>query len=141
MKYLKELSEDLISENLPLKITTSIIERLLVARLSLDENSDDNAIPLFDYLVGCWRALCEVQRKTNKLLLEKDISEAQKNELNTKVKERVERLNIAKELIVSYSGFVISTLAEMFPQSQRFLFYYIFFFFIRNIMNYNIVNQ
>jgi len=117
--YLKELSEDLISENLPMKITTSIIERLLVARLSLDENAEDNATPLFDYLVSCWRALCEVQRKVNKLLLEKDISEVQKNELNNKVKERIERLNISKELIVSYSGFVISTLAEMFPQSQR----------------------
>ncbi|OUM67395.1 hypothetical protein PIROE2DRAFT_5141, partial [Piromyces sp. E2] len=117
--YLKELSEDLISENLPLKITTSIIERLLVARLSLDDNAKDNAVPLFDYLVNCWRALCKVQRKTNKLLLEKDITEMQKNELNIKVKERIERLNSAKELIVSYSGFVISTLAEMFPQPQR----------------------
>jgi len=117
--FLKELSEDLISESLPLKITTSIIERLLVARLSLDDNAKDDAVPLFDYLVNCWKALCEVQRKTNKLLLEKDITESQKNELNTKVNERIERLNSAKELIVSYSGFVISTLAEMFPQPQR----------------------
>ncbi|KAG4100271.1 ubiquitin elongating factor core-domain-containing protein [Neocallimastix lanati (nom. inval.)] len=119
LKYLKELSEDLISEDLPLKFTTSIVERLLVARLSLDENADDNATPLFDYLVGCWVELCEVQRKTNKLLLEKDITEMQKKDLTDKVKERIGRLNTAKELIVSYSGFVISTLAEMFPQSER----------------------
>jgi len=117
--FLKELAEDLISENLPLKFTTNIIERLLVARLSLDDNSKDDAVPLFDYLVNCWKALCEVQRKTNKLLMEKDVTEMQKKDLNVKVKERIERLNITKELIVSYSGFVISTLAEMFPQSER----------------------
>jgi len=117
--FLKELSEDLISESLPLKITTNIIERLLVARLSLDENSKDNAQPLFDYLVNCWKTLCEVQRKTNKLLSEKDVTEMQKKDLETKIKERIERLNTTKELIVSYAGFVISTLAEMFPQPQR----------------------
>jgi len=89
--------------------------------LSLDDNSKDDAIPLFDYLVNCWKALCEVQRKTNKLLMEKDVTEMQKNDLNVKVNERIERLNVTKELIVSYSGFVISTLAEMFPQSERFI--------------------
>jgi len=96
--------------------------------LSLDDNAKDDAVPLFDYLVNCWKALCEVQRKTNKLLLEKDITESQKNELNTKVNERIERLNSAKELIVSYSGFVISTLAEMFPQPQRCLLLNIIYF-------------
>jgi len=119
LTFLKELAEDLISENLPLKITTNIIERLLYARLSLDDNAKDDAIPLFDYLVNCWKKLTEIQRKTNKLLSEKDITQMQKKELKDKVKERVERLNATKELIVSYSGFVISTLVEVFPQPQR----------------------
>lgn len=120
--FLQDLYEELLSEELPLKIDSSIIERVIISRLSMPQNSDVNAIPLFDYLIECWKKLCEVQRKIKKLLQTKLENEVQKKELEEKIEERINRMNASSKLIISYSGFVISPgLNEMFPQSERVL--------------------
>ncbi|CAG8568447.1 6694_t:CDS:2 [Paraglomus occultum] len=100
------------------KLSQSLLDRALFARLSLDPNgmsdNDDTTIaiaslpdvPLFDYLVDCWKSVADV--KKNVLAREKILDPAVLN-------QRIEVLDKVKGLVVSYAGLILQS-PEMFPQ-------------------------
>ncbi|KAJ3033823.1 hypothetical protein HDV00_005788 [Rhizophlyctis rosea] len=114
-KYLGGVVEELQSENLPLKITSSTMGQVLYARLSLPENADSNAVPLFDYLVGAWGRTRKQQSILN------DMVERAKGDEKVQAiaARRRETLEAARGLLLNYSGLVINPeMADSFPQVQ-----------------------
>ncbi|SGY17721.1 BQ5605_C015g07870 [Microbotryum silenes-dioicae] len=123
--YLKDVAEEIAAETAPdratpLKLDAESIDRLLLARLSLSPSvmTDDPeiitvvaALPenqtSFGYLGGCWK---RERAERQKLLSRKNLSAAD-------LSARVEVLNKAKALIVSYTGLVLID-PSMFPQEH-----------------------
>ncbi|KAJ3014704.1 hypothetical protein HKX48_004997 [Thoreauomyces humboldtii] len=108
-KYLEEVAKEMEAEGEPLFITTSQLERVLYARLSLPDNAAGG--PLFDYLVEAWKRLSDVRNRTRSLL---------QNATNVPPADSARRLGTletAQGLIINYSGLVIHPdLAASFPQ-------------------------
>ncbi|ORX94013.1 hypothetical protein K493DRAFT_315713 [Basidiobolus meristosporus CBS 931.73] len=115
-----ELQEELGTSNL--RITQDLLDRTMIARLSYDPNGsslmEEDApksptpqqlgIPLFDYLLGCWKRASEIKRGT--LSRQKSLGEQV-------AQERVQVLEAIKRLSVSYAGIVLQ-MPEMFPQQD-----------------------
>ncbi|KAJ1963796.1 Ubiquitin conjugation factor E4 [Dipsacomyces acuminosporus] len=107
--YLKNVADELKEEGVPLLITTSTFDRVLVSRLE-EANVVTNGISVLDYLLNSWRAantvvtnLTGVKGKT----LDPAIREA-----------RVFALKEAQGLLVSYMGISLQY-PDMFPQFGR----------------------
>ncbi|CAG8448174.1 2139_t:CDS:10, partial [Ambispora gerdemannii] len=125
--YLNSLVAELREEepenaSRPFKLSAELIDRALVSRLSINpqEMSDDNdtliaivnlpKIPLFDYLLECWKRAVEIKRN----LISRGKS------LDPKVlNQRVAVMDKIKELTVSYAGLVIQ-MPDMFSQFDTF---------------------
>ncbi|KAF9974459.1 hypothetical protein BGZ73_002117 [Actinomortierella ambigua] len=112
--YLSSLADELKEENEPLLISQASLDRVLVARMSIDPNEISNVadlecgqlkLTLFDYLLECWKRLETVKLQT---------SRARALPPNV-IEERVKSLNASKDLLVSYAGLVLQ-MPEMFPQ-------------------------
>ncbi|KAJ3297362.1 hypothetical protein HDU76_006628, partial [Blyttiomyces sp. JEL0837] len=116
---LTSMLEEFVNENLPLKFSSSNIDALIHARLSRPENADSSEPALFDYLIACWKRVQDVRRRVNQVL-EKAESVVGKEGLSTvqdTVNRRLELVENARALTVSYSGLVVTPeMAEMFPQ-------------------------
>ncbi|KAI9019583.1 ubiquitin elongating factor core-domain-containing protein [Phycomyces nitens] len=109
-----ELEEE--QEPKPFKLSQSLMDRVLVARLSLDPNESYPNIPQaiqqdlksshFDYLINCWKRAQEIKRNT--LTRSKNLERAV-------LDRRLAVLDSVKLLLVSYSGLVLQ-IPDMFPQ-------------------------
>ncbi|KAI8978027.1 ubiquitin elongating factor core-domain-containing protein [Pilobolus umbonatus] len=116
--FLSGLVEELIEENdpHPTRMNCQYLDRIIVARLSLDPNETHEDLPddikqelhilHFDYLLNCWKQAHEIRRNT--LLRSKNLDKAV-------VQERINALDSIKALLVSYSGLVLQ-IPDMFPQ-------------------------
>ncbi|KAI8373503.1 ubiquitin elongating factor core-domain-containing protein [Choanephora cucurbitarum] len=116
--YLSGLAEELVEENEPHpnRLSEKMLDRIIVARLSLDPTEPDPSLPQdiastlqlpdFDYLLQCWKAAHEIRKNTafRSKNLEKSILD-----------QRLAVLDNVKALIVSYSGLVLQ-MPDMFPQ-------------------------
>jgi len=89
-------------------ITTSLLDRVLVARLSLPENVDREKESLFLYLLIAWKRCMDVKKKLSIHLKDEDV-----------LSKRLAALEKARELIISYVGIVLQ-MPDMFPQPQKF---------------------
>ncbi|KAF7298968.1 U-box domain-containing protein [Mycena indigotica] len=116
--WLKPLAIELETENsTPLRLTTDIIDRLLIARLEMDPGnmSDDldflpvlASLPaqqtIFEYLVGCWKR----SNASRSALMKKTYAPLD-------LQNALRRLDKIHELIISYTGLTLQE-PEMFPQ-------------------------
>nr|XP_019011039.1 ubiquitin-conjugation factor E4 B [Kwoniella pini CBS 10737]OCF49820.1 ubiquitin-conjugation factor E4 B [Kwoniella pini CBS 10737] len=121
--WLKGLAEELIEENCPqpLETTVDMADRLLIARLSLDPasmaSSDDPDVlsvlvglptgeTIFEYLTGCWKRLYGANR------------ESLKYSFSTEERRSwAAAFDKLKGLIISYCGMTLED-PTMFPQPQ-----------------------
>ncbi|KAI9096092.1 ubiquitin elongating factor core-domain-containing protein [Phlyctochytrium arcticum] len=114
-KLVPELVEEFKAEGLPLRVTKEQIERVLYARLSLPENAGDSSIPLFDYLIGCWKRV-QTTKGGVRSIVERGQGDPQ---LAETAKRRVEGLEPLRALLVSYSALVVNPeMADTFPQPK-----------------------
>ncbi|OCF33004.1 ubiquitin-conjugation factor E4 B [Kwoniella heveanensis BCC8398] len=121
--WLKDLEDELVQEgqSRPLRTTIDLVDRLLIARLSLDldamSNSDDAdkltilaGLPtgetIFEYLTGCWKRLYAVHKELTKF----SFSPEEKARWTVSF-DRI------KALIISYCGMTLED-PTMFPQPQ-----------------------
>ncbi|KAJ7095825.1 ubiquitin elongating factor core-domain-containing protein [Mycena belliarum] len=118
--WLKHLAMELEADEpqqLPIRLNGDIIDRLLIARLELDPSAmtdDLDFLPViaslppqqttFEYLVGCWKRL----NSTRSALMKKPYSPVD-------VQNALNRLEKARELVISYTGLTLQE-PEMFPQ-------------------------
>ncbi|KND04737.1 hypothetical protein, variant [Spizellomyces punctatus DAOM BR117] len=110
---LPDLVEEFNAESIPLKFTTAQLERVLYARLSLEQNASASSPPLFDYLVETWKRIQRVRSHISSVV-EKGSSNPSVGEV---ARRRLEFLDTAQRLVVSYSGLVINPeMAGSFPQ-------------------------
>ncbi|GBC03242.1 hypothetical protein RclHR1_05020019 [Rhizophagus clarus] len=101
------------------KLSQSLLESALVARLNIDPNqmSDDEEtlqaisklprISLFDYLLDCWKRASDIKRNL--------LARSSKTLEPSVVNERVKVMDALKDLLVNYAGLVIQY-PDMFPQ-------------------------
>ncbi|KAL0082191.1 ubiquitin elongating factor core-domain-containing protein [Phycomyces blakesleeanus] len=111
-----ELEEE--EEPKPFKLSQALMDRILVARLSLDPNEtypnlpqnvqQDLKISHFDYLLNCWKRAQDIKRNT---------LTRSKNLEKTVLDKRLSVLDSVKLLLVSYSGLVLQ-IPDMFPQIE-----------------------
>ncbi|KAI7869787.1 ubiquitin elongating factor core-domain-containing protein [Spinellus fusiger] len=102
----------------PYRLSQSLIDRLLVARLSIEPPTDaanysvdvqrELRAPHFNYLLESWRRAHEIKRNT--LIRSKNLDK-------TVLKTRLDMLDSVKFLLVSYSGLVLQ-IPDMFPQME-----------------------
>ncbi|KAJ3414089.1 hypothetical protein HDV05_007123 [Chytridiales sp. JEL 0842] len=121
--HLPTLLSELQSENLPTKLTPTIIDRILYTRLSLPSNTDPTSAPLFDYLLSSWKRVVEARKRVQSVVEKAGLVKAEdKAGLDERVERRLEVLVKVRELAVSYSGLVIMPgMAESFPQREDIL--------------------
>lgn len=103
----------------PNKLNQQYLDRIIVARLSLDPTEQHQELPQdiantlytlhFDYLLNCWKTVYEIRKNT----LQKS-----KNLQKSVLDQRLAVLDSVKTLIVSYSGLVLQ-MPDMFPQVQK----------------------
>ncbi|RIA98699.1 ubiquitin elongating factor core-domain-containing protein [Glomus cerebriforme] len=120
--YLNSLVAELKEEDpakTSFKLSQSLLEKALFARLSIDPNqmSDDeetflaiSKLPrtsLFNYLLDCWKRASEIKRNL--------LTRASKTLDPLVVNERVKVMEALKDLLVNYVGLVIQY-PDMFPQ-------------------------
>ncbi|ORX34333.1 hypothetical protein BCR36DRAFT_588563 [Piromyces finnis] len=93
-------------------------KRLISCTLSLDDNANDNAVPLFDYLVNCWRALCEISDNIEEIfdpILKYIMDEMNKQNLN---KNYLPPLNAVSKLLTNkLIAAIVPTLNYWNPES------------------------
>ncbi|KAG0749651.1 hypothetical protein G6F57_002879 [Rhizopus arrhizus] len=118
--YLRGLADELIEEQepQPRKLSQKHLDRIIVARLSLDPNESHSELPQditntlyvlhFDYLLNCWKQAYDIRRNT--LIRSKNLEK-------TILEQRLDVLDSVRQLIISYSGLVIQ-MPDMFPQIQ-----------------------
>ncbi|GAA5820843.1 hypothetical protein JCM11251_001840 [Rhodosporidiobolus azoricus] len=124
LTYLKDVATEIAEEEpslpKPLRLTSTIVDRLLLSRLSLPSASDSEdpevltvlaALPAemtaFEYLAGCWkRERGERLRVVGK-----------KDSNPTEAQKRIAALDHVKGLVVSYLGLVLMD-SGMFPQDH-----------------------
>nr|XP_019046475.1 ubiquitin-conjugation factor E4 B [Kwoniella bestiolae CBS 10118]OCF25405.1 ubiquitin-conjugation factor E4 B [Kwoniella bestiolae CBS 10118] len=121
--WLKGLEEELIEENQPQPLNTTIdlADRLLIARLSLDTESmassnDPDALSvlaglpsgetIFEYLTGCWKRLYGVNRESNRYSFSNDEKSSW-----------AAAFDKLKALVISYCGMTLED-PTMFPQPK-----------------------
>lgn len=107
------------AEPQPNKLNQQYLDRIIVARLSLDPTEQHSELPQdisntlytlhFDYLLTCWRTVFEIRRNT--LQRSKNLDKAV-------LDQRLAVLDSVKALIVSYSGLVLQ-MPDMFSQTQK----------------------
>ncbi|KAL9552599.1 hypothetical protein MBANPS3_003682 [Mucor bainieri] len=119
--YLAGLVDELIEEKEPQpnKLNQQYLDRIIVARLSLDPTEQHAELPQdvantlytlhFDYLLTCWKTVFEIRRNT---------LQRSKNLEKSVLDQRLAVLDSVKTLIVSYSGLVLQ-MPDMFPQIQN----------------------
>ena len=115
-----------------LTFTASMMDRILHSRLSLPENSQPSAVPLFDYLVDCWKRCGEALKRVAMVKEKIGLLEAERTgNLVELCRERCMVISEARQLVVSYSGLVITPgVAESFLQRDELSFvYYLFIYF------------
>lgn len=122
--YLKGLNAELEAEEpsttlRPFTITPALLDRVLVARLSIDpdEMTDDDDVLLalsalppistFHYLLDCWKRAQALRRDVRSRF--RDPQQQQ---------ERFAEIDSLKALIVSYAGLIL-TMPDMFPQFKE----------------------
>lgn len=103
----------------PNKLSAQFLDRIIVARLSLDPNEKHDDLPEdiarclnithFDYLLNCWRTAYDIRRNT---------VQRSKNLEKPVFDQRLSVLDSVRALIVSYSG-LVTQMPDMFPQIQR----------------------
>ncbi|SOV01532.1 related to UFD2 - ubiquitin fusion degradation protein [Ustilago sp. UG-2017a] len=121
--YLKELADELSSESpgsTP-KLSSSIADQILIARLSLDPNGDvmsDDAEHIlilaslpkgqtsWDYLIACWKKARTEESRVRKTLSPADQPKA------------LAALEEIRALLISYAGLVLQT-PDMFPNATK----------------------
>ncbi|CEI90732.1 hypothetical protein RMCBS344292_05047 [Rhizopus microsporus] len=118
--YLRGLVEELIEEQEPHpdKLSQKHLDRIIVARLSLDPNEPHEELPKdiadtlnithFDYLLNCWKQAYDIRKNT--LIRSKGLEKAV-------LDQRLSVLDSVRQLVISYSGLVIQ-MPDMFPQIQ-----------------------
>lgn len=118
--YLKGLVDELIEEKEPNpdKLSQTHLDRIIVARLSLDPNESHDELPKdiadtlyvlhFDYLLNCWKQAYDIRRNT--FVRSKNLEKAV-------LEQRLNVLDHVRQLIISYSGLVVQ-MPDMFPQVQ-----------------------
>lgn len=96
--WLKDLAEELEAEDVPLRLSSDIVDRLIIARLEHGSNqpaSDPQTMTTsFEYLTGCWKRL----QTTKTMVVRRGYSQAD-------VASAMPVINKLKELIISYAGF------------------------------------
>ncbi|KAI8982486.1 hypothetical protein BDF20DRAFT_476725 [Mycotypha africana] len=120
--YLSSLANELIEEedDHPNKLQEQHLDRIIVARLSLDPKEPHEDLPQdirntlnilhFDYLLNCWKTVFDIRRNT---------LQRSKNLEKSVLDQRLHLLDNVKNLIVSYSGLVLQ-MPDMFPQMNRY---------------------
>ncbi|CDH50642.1 ubiquitin conjugation factor e4 [Lichtheimia corymbifera JMRC:FSU:9682] len=118
--YLHGLVSELEEENepKPYRLSEPLLDRILVARLSIDPNESNDEYPEdvrndlrvldFDYLLACWKRAHEIKRNT--MTRSKNLDPAV-------LQQRLALLDNTKALLISYSGLTIQ-MPDMFPQIQ-----------------------
>lgn len=107
------------AESQPNKLNQQLLDRIIVARLSLDPTEQHDELPQdilntlytlhFDYLLTCWKTVFEIRKNT---------LQRSKNLEKSVLEQRLAVLDSVKALIVSYSGLVLQ-MPDMFPQIQK----------------------
>ncbi|KAG1077575.1 hypothetical protein G6F42_024753 [Rhizopus arrhizus] len=107
------------AEPQPNKLNQQLLDRIIVARLSLDPTEQHDELPQdilntlytlhFDYLLTCWKTVFEIRKNT---------LQRSKNLEKSVLEQRLAVLDSVKALIVSYSGLVLQ-MPDMFPQIQN----------------------
>lgn len=99
-------------ENLKLEMTSDQWERILYARLSMEDNQNSNMPALFDYLATTWTRL--FSKKQNLMKLENE--NVQLKEL---VAKRLQKLDLFMGLVMNYTNLTINPdLMDMFPTNH-----------------------
>jgi ubiquitin conjugation factor E4 B len=103
----------------PNKLNAHYLDRIIVARLSLDPTEPHDELPNdisqslstlhFDYLLNCWKQANDIRKNT--VLRSKNLEKFAFD-------QRLSVLDSVKTLLVSYSGLVIQ-MPDMFPQIQH----------------------
>ncbi|KAI8081622.1 ubiquitin elongating factor core-domain-containing protein [Halteromyces radiatus] len=121
--YLYSLVQELEEENesKPYLLKMDLLDRVLIARMSLDPNEPHAELPAdvqaslkirpFDYLLKCWKQAQDIRRNT--LIRSKNLEQSVLN-------QRINALDLVKNLLISYSGLIIQ-IPDMFPQSDSIL--------------------
>ncbi|GAA5817498.1 hypothetical protein MFLAVUS_011046 [Mucor flavus] len=116
--YLSGLVNELIEEQEPCphKLSQQFLDRIIVARLSMDPNESHEDLPQdiantlstlhFNYLLQCWRQAHDIRKNT--MLRSKNLEKSV-------LTQRLSVLDNVKTLLVSYSGLVLQ-IPDMFPQ-------------------------
>lgn len=102
----------------PNKLSQQFLDRIIVARLSLDPSEDFDGLPNdikstltilhFDYLLNCWKSAHDIKKNT---------LTRSKNLEKSVLDQRLQVLDHVKNLLVSYSGLVLQ-IPDMFLQVQ-----------------------
>ncbi|KAI9361650.1 ubiquitin elongating factor core-domain-containing protein [Zopfochytrium polystomum] len=123
--FLSSLVEDLVGEGITeLQLSASLADRALHSRLSLPENAQPSATPLFDYLLSAWKRCGDAKRKIQQIQEKSSglLAPAEGARMVALVTERCGVIDTVRGLIVSYAGFVIlPDMADSFPQRQDIL--------------------
>lgn len=94
------------------KMTSVNWERVLYARLSMEENSKPEMPALFDYLTAAWLKVCTKSANIQKLESDPQIAPI--------AKRRCGKLNEFAGLIMNYVGLTINPeMIDMFPQNHE----------------------
>jgi ubiquitin conjugation factor E4 B len=119
--YLAGLVNEFVEENEPQpnKLSQQFLDRIIVARLSLDPTESHAELPEdiastlntlhFDYLLNCWRTVHDIRKNT---------LQRSRNLERSVLDQRLAVLDNVRNLIVSYSGLVLQ-MPDMFPQLQK----------------------
>lgn len=97
--YLEQLAAELLSESLPLLLSRSLLERIMIDRLS---NPPPLGQPPLPYLLDCYRRASDEARKVHTLKDKRIVADIQ------------DAINQVKELAVSYVGIMLDQ-PDMFP--------------------------
>ncbi|KAI8149699.1 hypothetical protein BJV82DRAFT_130564 [Fennellomyces sp. T-0311] len=119
--YLHALASELEEENAPqpFRLSQALLDRVLVARLSIDPNEPNDEYPEdvradlrvldFDYLLACWKRAYDFKRNT--LTRSRNLEQSA-------LDKRLGVLDAVKALLISYSGLLIQ-MPDMFPQLEK----------------------
>ncbi|KAJ3116940.1 hypothetical protein HDU96_008340 [Phlyctochytrium bullatum] len=114
---LRDVAEELSGQGKPLKLSADTLDLMIASRLSTQSSETEDA-SLFHYLVGCWKKQRNVKQMFNDLLSK--CEESQRSTLQNLINARQPVVEAARQLIVSYSGLVITPgVADGFAQSER----------------------
>lgn len=127
---LPDLSAELLSESLPFKITSEILDRVILARLAMlpalipTRSSGLSHLPPshFEYFISSWSRCLEVNRRLSNLLAK--VKDKIGGDMESKALERIQTrfngIKKVKELIVSYAGLIVQNgMEDLVNQDSR----------------------